>query len=335
MSVSIDSIGPATNAKWDEVWEKCSYGTYFHSREWAEIWNVYSKRHLRPEPLLFRFSDGLEAIFPLSVSKSYRGLFEEYVSSPAGTFGGWISEERLTNRHATLMTGYVRDRKAGLILRLNPYDETSASIQSEGSVPDVTYTLDLRPGFDAVYREISKGHRSAAKKAARSGVTIEQNNRHEDWDEHFAVYEDSLRRWGSKATSRYAMSLFSEMRRRNSPNIKLWLAKYQGQAIAGAVCLYAPSHVAYWQGAAMEQYFNLRGPNLLIEEAIRHASQQGYSWFDFNPSGGHEGPTAFKEHFGTKPLPCPTNRTRKFALRAFNKIRSKRWIALPQFIRSH
>ncbi len=329
MTIRIDSVGIATSPKWDEVWNKCAYATYFHSREWAETWGVYSKGNLRPEPLLFRFSDGLESIFPLSVRRSYRGLFEEYVSSPAGTFGGWISEATLSQEHVTLVMAFLKNRKAGLYWRLNPYDDASAFVTSI-TASDVTHAVDLRPGFDTVHRNISASHRTAARKAARSGVSIEESCRMEDWADYYGIYEDSMRRWGSSVSSRYSMELFSEMRRRNSPSTKLWLARHNGTIIAGALCLYSKTHVAYWHGATLEEHFNLRGPHLLFEEAIRHACRQGYAWFDFNPSGGHEGPKTFKERFGAQPLSCPVIHTRAFTLRAAEKVRNWRWAPAPK-----
>jgi hypothetical protein len=38
-------------------------------------------------------------------------------------------------------------------------------------------------------------------------------------------------------------------------------------------------------------------------EIIKSCCEEGYSWFDFNPSAGLEGVRAFKESFGAKPLP--------------------------------
>jgi lipid II:glycine glycyltransferase (peptidoglycan interpeptide bridge formation enzyme) len=37
---------------------------------------------------------------------------------------------------------------------------------------------------------------------------------------------------------------------------------------------------------------------LLYAQIIRDAHNQGYRYFDFNPSGGHEGVVHFKESFG-------------------------------------
>ncbi len=72
--------------------------------------------------------------------------------------------------------------------------------------------------------------------------------------------------------------------------------------------LVAQNHAVWFHrnhGAALEDYFTLRPVNLLLYEAIKHACEEGYAWFDFNPSGGHEGVRAFKRSFGTESRPSP------------------------------
>ena len=66
MDIQIEQIRPALPEEWDAIWDDCSYATYFHSREWAEIWSCYTQGDLRPNPLLVLFSDGKEALLPLS-----------------------------------------------------------------------------------------------------------------------------------------------------------------------------------------------------------------------------------------------------------------------------
>ena len=95
--------------------------------------------------------------------------------------------------------------------------------------------------------------------------------------------------------------------------------------VAGAVCLYDRKHVCYWHGAALDKYFALRPVNLLLFEIIKQASEQGHDWFDFLPSGKHEGVRKFKENFGAAPLPCPviSRQSRVFTIlnRTFSALR--------------
>ena len=320
LSISIANIRPATVGEWDSIWQKCLYSTYFHSREWAEIWNVYTKGSTSPTPLLVTFSDGNKALLPLSLQKSYRGVVSTYLSSPAGTFGGWISADELKLDHAILLANYLSELPGGFYWRLNPYDPLVFQACVKTTYEDETHVLDLADGIDASYQCWRRGHSYGVRKARREGVTVKLASSLEDWHAYYEAYMDSLRRWGDTASSTYSLELFDEIFRRNSKHTKLWLAVYREKVIAGALCFYAPRHVAYWHGAAIESYFHLRPNHLLVYEAAKHACEEGLSCFDFNPSGGHEGVKIFKRGFRAIGLPSPVVRRQGKMLRVMTII---------------
>lgn len=320
MNISIQNIRSASSEEWDYSWKQCSYSTYFHSREWAEVWNEYSKGEIRPDPKIVIFNDGKRLLLPLSYQKGLKGLVKKYISSPAGTFGGWISADDLQKQHGILLTEILTKQYGKLSWRINPYDELILKSGIKASKNDETHALNLKSGFDALYKQWTKGHASAARKARKAGITIRIAENVNDWKEYYMAYQDSLRRWGDDATSTYTWKLFEILCKRNSLNIKLWLAIYEGKAIAGSLCFYAKNHVVYWHGAAYSDYFKLRPVNLLMYEIIKNACDQGYSWFDFNPSGGHEGVKNFKKSFGAKPMNSSVYRSSNFVYRMVKKI---------------
>jgi hypothetical protein len=322
MSLSILNVRTANPDEWDTIWRECEYSTYFHSREWSEIWNAYTDGQMRPEPKLVVFSDNKKALLPLSSLKNYKGFVAIHISSPAGTLGGWLSTDDLSVSHVYLLINYLTRKFRNLVWRLNPYDRLISKAGLEFGEKEETYMLNLLEGFDAIHNHWTKGQRSAARKAFRSGVSVKLASQLDEWRTYYQAYEASLRRWGNKVSSEYGWEIFEEMSARQSPYIKLWLAFYQHRIISGALCFYSKHHVVYWHGASLEEYFYLRPVNLLMYEAIKDACEKGYTWFDFNPSGGHEGVKAFKKSFGPKPLYCPVVRTETSALRLLKTLRS-------------
>ena len=309
MNLKINSIRPASDDEWDAVWEDCEYATYFHSREWADIWNVYSNGNISTFPQFITFSDGRECLLPISIQRRFLGFLMVGLSSPAGTFGGWISKDKLLAEHVELMANYVTKRFRAVNWRVNPYDPNMPLSIDKSARDDCTYSLDLNLGFDAISGDWSKGRGSMARKirkAAKAGVSVRFANKLEDWQSYYQVYEQSLRRWGDEASSSYKWALFNDLFQRHSQDIALWAAVRDGKIICGAICFYSKKHVVYWHGAALQEHFNLRPVNLLMSEIIRNACEREYRWFDFNPSGGHEGVTSFKKSFGAKPLPSPS-----------------------------
>ena len=304
MKLRILYVRRASNHEWDETWQTCDYATYFHSREWAEVWEKHSPESFRPEPRRVLFSDGNWAIVVLFRTGQRPDGLKEYMSSLHGTYGGWISRTPLSLRHRTLLTDYMLKQCGNLYWRVNPYDENIFKVGVK-KTSEETHAINLQTGFDTVRKQFSRGNISSTQKARKLGVAVKVAEDLKDWRAYYGIYEDSLRRWGDKASSRYEWELFEEFFRRRSQHIRLWLANVDETVVAGALCFYAKTHVVYWHGATLESHFAYRPMNLLMAEIIRNSCEQGYSWFDFNPSGGHEGVKAFKLSFGVQALPCP------------------------------
>ncbi|HYG37754.1 MAG TPA: GNAT family N-acetyltransferase [Cytophagales bacterium] len=303
--MKIKGFRVSTNKEWDTIVNNSYCSTYFHTRDWAEIWSSYTNNLLKPHPILITFEDDTHVLLPLSYTTFFKGLGKKYISSPAGTFGGWVSNNRLDKGHIESLINFLYSISDDLNVRINPYEETGANYIYKKAISDVTNTLKLDNDFEAIFRSWTKGHKSAVPKAVKAGIIIEKGKNLDDWKAYYEVYQDSIKRWGEKASSNYKWTLFEEFYKRKSDNITLWLAKHENRIIAGALCFYCNKHIVYWHGAALDEFFNLRPVNLLMYETIKDGCQRGYKWFDFNPSGGHEGVKSFKKSFGTIELNCP------------------------------
>jgi hypothetical protein len=93
--VKFSDIRLATNDEWDLIFQKCDRSTFFHSRDWAEIWCIHAQGKWQPQPQLFSFTDGKTALIPLVVQKYLGGLISKGYSCPNYSYGGWISEDEL------------------------------------------------------------------------------------------------------------------------------------------------------------------------------------------------------------------------------------------------
>ena len=324
MSLRIIGERQATLEEWDRIYADCDYATYFHSREWAEIWQQYTQGDLRPDSKLISFSDGTLALLPFSSRWVLRGVFKQYYSSPAGTFGGWLSLNNLSRHHGALLHDYILAHYKNLTWRINPYNSVEADLSVRGAKSDETNVLNLDSGFEAVFKTWTKGHISAARKARKVGVDVREAKTLQDWKVYYEIYQDSLARWGESASSRYDWSLFQHMHDLSSPNIKLWLATHENKIVAGAVCFYAKKHVTYWHGSVLSAFFKLRPVNLLMYEAIKNSCEHGYQWFDFNPSGGHEGARAFKKSFRGDELLCPVLNRKSIPMKLVQRFKRSR-----------
>lgn len=305
MNISCINIRLATPQEWDDIWCRCEYATHYQSREWAEIWKTYTKGRTQPTPKLISFSDGKKALLPLAHQRRWKGIFSRYISN-----GGWISIDVLDVNHASLIADFLTRETGNLCWLLNPHNKLECDTNIKITRDNKKHVLNLGNGFDAVYKNLTSPNRRAVKKALRYKVTIKVADKIDDWQTYFKIYQDTIRRWRKKdfglRGSEYSWEFFSYIFKRDSPNIKLWLAIYDSKIVAGVVIFYAKKHVLAWHSAVLEKYFHIRPMNLLYYEIIKDACVNGYKWFDFGSSGGLKGVEAFKESFRAEVLRCPT-----------------------------
>jgi len=332
-TLSIALVEPASTTQWDDTFAACDYATYFHSREWTDIYAAHLADGSQRSPLLVTFSDRKSALLPLSFRRRARGLMDTYTTTMSGMPGGFISNDPLGVEHTALLCDHLLKRLGGsLSWRVNPYEPWRAELLKwiDGTCmrvdwgasriakvastaghpgrpimfPDVTHTIELAKGYPALFPTQSAIVRKA-KKARKELVMVSvADDDVAQWREYYDVYQSSVARWGDSAFTNYPWQLFESIFSLKSPRIKLWLARQQGKIVCGAICFYARKHVAYWQGAALQEYFHLRPVNLMMLEIIKHACDNGYDWYDFNPSAS-AGVTKFKESFGATALACP------------------------------
>ena len=116
----------ATKDEWDEIHNASDYSTYFHSREWYEHWakhpDLLGASRCAAAAELVHFSDGSRALLPLLDLGSIG-----YISSPGGTYGGFISSDSLDDSHFTILRSQYKNY-SGLQMRFNPFGLISCPI---------------------------------------------------------------------------------------------------------------------------------------------------------------------------------------------------------------
>jgi hypothetical protein len=302
-SIRIVHDSSASQELWTEVASACQYATFFHTPEWADIFFKYSAGRIRPCPRIVTFEDNRSAIIPLSCKQYLHGTFNCHLSSPAGTFGGWISRDNLTPLHTRALVDYMLKRD-NVAWRENPYDPFLNTITLPGATEEFTQVIDLTQDASAVHNAASRAHAKALRKARREGVVIREADGISDWERHFKAYELSLVRWEKAGTRKkrlkpYTWDLFKIIFEKKPMYRKLWCACYKGSIAASVLCFYWNNHAVAWHGAALEEFFSVRPNNLLYQHMIDHAREMGYRWFDCNTPGGLKGVIEFKDNLGT------------------------------------
>jgi len=293
--------------EWRQVAARSPYATFFHTPDWYGLFHdTFPGTQIKTR--ICTFGDGATAVLPMMRIPAGRMRFR-YVSGPAGVYGGWIGGEGFGQPNVECLLEHMRHKIPAFTWRLNPFDPHMQKLSMQPFREDFTQVIDLEAGLPAIVKTWTKGHRAAIGQAQRAGVRVECASFVDEWREYFHCYEDSIRRWGARAGSRYSWQFFENLRALGRENVRLWLAKRDSCILAGALCFYHNRHVVYWHGAAYERFFKLRPANLLQYEIIKDAINKKYTWYDFNPSGGHASVVSFKKSFGALARSCPLFRS--------------------------
>lgn len=283
----------------------CPHATFFHTPLWMNL-ATRSYPHYRNVSASFAIDSDMYVVLPLLETKrELLGLSRQLASSFAGCYGGFIATGDISMEEGTAMMEQVLRRNVSRMrITGNPFDPAVREYGGAEVSEDFTHVLRLGD-FDAVFSNFSKGHKSSAIQGRRYGISTRVATELNDYQTYYKLYEDSLARWGDRVTSRYPWKLFENlfcMSLEYPDEVKLWVAELDGRMIAGGVVFYWNAHVVYWHGAARSDGMKYRPANVLVTEMIKDACAKRFSFFDFNPSGGHEGVAAFKKSFGTERL---------------------------------
>lgn len=320
--LKILKIEEATPSQWDNIVDHCDYATYFHSREWANLWEQYSDGEQKASARFITFSDGTEVLFPMSISKVSKGLLLQHVSTPTWTYGGWLSLQKLSLQHHQLLSDYTS--KLDIIMRQNPFDTSLPADAFPWSDNDFTQVLDISVGLPELHRIWAKHDNDVvhcSNKARRSGIVVTEATSIDDWRTYFKMYEAAQRRWTEVLGLRFSWKLFELIYNMKSPHIRLWVSRYEGKPVSGLICTYQNKHVAGWHAASFQEYFKFRPVDLQYYEVIVRSCQEGYNWFDFLTSAELKGVIAFKAKFGAEKLTTNLLLNKRFLRRAIDNAK--------------
>ncbi|HOV89658.1 MAG TPA: GNAT family N-acetyltransferase [Syntrophorhabdaceae bacterium] len=322
--LKIQHIIHPDNEKWDRIWSGCDYATYFHSREWAEIWAKYTKGSIKPASELVIFTDKKEALIPFSVQKR-KGMSKTYYLTAEGQYGNWISIDEIQDEHASLLIKHIDQHCKNLVWRLNPYDPINPVVRLNNLYEleeDGNHAVSLTQGFENILSNCHHGHRCSYRKGIKEGLELKLAEGIDEWKAYYCTYEDTVRRWGDKVLSFYDWQLFKIIFDLASKYIKLWIVLYKGDVISGALCFYAEKHVVCWHASVLENYLSKRPMNFMFLEIMKNHCFDKYKWFDFNTSAHIEGLKTFKGRFGAKSLSCHVCYKKSKPIKAYIKFKN-------------
>jgi hypothetical protein len=307
--LAISQVVKTDAGEWDEMWQMCESATYYHSREWAEIWESYTNGSIRPYAMTITFSDNIKVILPVMRRNYYGGIISRYaITGPPfiSKYGNWLHKDRLSNNHIELLSRFIINRFKNLTWQLNPFDCNSKDIAVNSvytkRYPEITYSINLSKGEEAIFGKFKTSCKNHIKQGINNNLIVSEETSLKHWKQYYEIYLDTVKRWGKKVPYVLSWKLFEILFNKKSPYIKLWLVWLGSTPVAGCVNFYSNRKIMAWHMTSVTEYRNLRPVHLLEYSMILDGICNNYSWYDMGTDAGIKGLADFKRSFGPEKL---------------------------------
>ena len=284
---------------WNEFVRRSKNGLFMFQRNYME----YHSDRFKDFSLMFYQGEKLVAVMPGSVHdkelRSHGGL----------TFGGLVTGMDMKQHHMldcfTAMREFlVANGITSVLYKVVPHIYHSVPAEEDAYALFVNDANLVRRDSATVVDllkkiKVSNGRRGHIAKAGRMGVAVEES---EDFDSFIALENDVLMRYhGAKAV--HTGSELSLLKSRFPENIKLFLAKLNGELLAGTVIFVYENMIHTQYMGSNEKGRKIGALDFLIGKLMEQFGETK-RYFDFgisNENNGrflNEGLCAQKEDFG-------------------------------------
>jgi hypothetical protein len=287
-------VNPIEIENWDEQIYGLSGSSFFHGRAWAKVLaQSYGYR-----PVYFTEKEGcLAAVIPMmEVSSFLTG--KRAVSLPFTDYCEPLVPHVEVSK--VLLEAIIQEGRR----RQWRYIELRGGADFLGDGPASTWfyrhVLDLMPGEATLYKSLRDSTRRNIKKAEKEGVTVRFETTLEALRDFYRLNCLTRREHGLPPQPwHFFANLHEEILSKGKGAVAL--AAFRGHSIAANVYLHSNGEAIYKYGASDKAWQNLRAANLVMWEAIKHYSGEGFRSLCFGRTEpGNEGLRQFKSGWGTE-----------------------------------
>lgn len=175
--------------------------------------------------------------------------------------------------------------------------------------PELSWILNIMPAETALLAQMRKTTRYCIKKAEKDGVTVRASTSQADLESFWQLYQATAERQKfvpfSKSYLERELKVFGQ-----HDMVRIFLAEYDGEPIAGAIIIFTAHEAFYHQGASASIANKLNAAYLLQWEAIKLAKQRGCQKYNFwgispldQPKHPWAGLSLFKQGFAGQAYP--------------------------------
>ncbi len=294
------SLRDVDRNSWNKVLERSKEATIFHTLEWIDL---QKKSFGFDEKLSIYVEEGEPiGIFPYYHRKiAFFNLYGSPQPETGSFYGGPLSIDS-TEACESLIKNIGEDRRnAAYFMKLSPHYDVDLLRKLGYEIEEVkNFLLDLSQPEDALWTNLNKKSRNQVRKAKKMGVELRVGTPL-DLDQYYdMILETCERNSLNPLPLSFYKNVFNELYEKKM--MRLSLAYYEGQPIAGAIFLLFKDKIIYWQGDSFSRFWHLNPNDLLQWDIIKWGKKNGYKTYDLG-GAGVPSIAKFKAGWGGKEIP--------------------------------
>ena len=287
----IEIINEAKEDEWKKFLDGCDAASIYHTPEWKKILEEtfnYKAHYLFVEDDSGKII-GLLPLFHVKSKLTGRRL----CSVPFSHVCGPIGDEDAVNFLIGEGVNLYEDLNVNHLEIRDRIDFEGFQRQSSFS----THVLELSNQPESIFNNLKTDVRRGVRRSIKKGVSVSETKNIRDLEEFYEINCITKKEIGVPC---HPWKFFKNLFRFLADDVYLYIARYEGEIIAGGIMEYFKNDVLYGYGAANPDYLKLYPYNAFIWKSIEDACSNGYNHFDFGrTSYDNVGLINFKKRWGT------------------------------------
>lgn len=301
--LNVGRLAPNEQSALQEVLDKSSEATIFHTIEWNQI----LVETFGINNVTFIAKNGNSPVGMLVLNQYFdegpRTIYYSPDKSLETVYGGPLVIADITNKDVVkmeLMKQLDLISKASIVqMWLQPYASPEFLNKLHYSCrPFYTSIVNLEKSEADLWRNLHNRARNRVRKAQKSGIKIVTNGT-SYFSEYYELVKASL---GSRGISFLPREFYRKVLSTLEPKnmAKLFIAIYNDAPIAGNIFLFYKDTIYNWHTGGLKEYLSLAPNDLLQWESIKYAQRNGYKKYDLVSIEPHKLPgiAKYKMKFG-------------------------------------
>jgi sugar O-acyltransferase (sialic acid O-acetyltransferase NeuD family) len=280
--------------KWNQALRNCGHFDIFHTTEFHRIDQLVHAG----DAYLFAFDYlGHFAALPIVVRPINLSFMNSELKDITSVYGypgpitsvdvdSEIAEEFKKSFQSSLQ-GFLK--KAGFISlfsRTNPFYPAQWLLDEIAEIEPLSslVTINLLDSDEDYRRNMSKGHRYDIRRAATSGVTVEEDKDFSCFPDFVSLYNETMHRVHASSSYFFTDEYYLNLRQELGDGLKLFIARQNDVIISAALFIFSNGIIHYYLSGSSTAGLTANGAKMIID-TVRNIGKR-MSYRIFNLGGG-------------------------------------------------